>query len=89
MKEIWKKVPGFDWYEVSNLGNVRSVERSFINSLGRSCILKGIPIKPKIERGYVRFGIRNSEHKKVMIGGHRLVAMAFIPNPDNYLPLII
>lgn len=84
MKEIWKRVLGFEWYEVSNYGNVRSVDREFVNNIGRKCFLKGSVIKPKVERGYIRFGIRDSNHKKIMVSGHRLVAMTFIPNPYNF-----
>lgn len=84
MEEVWKKVPGFDWYEVSDRGNVRSIDREFVNNIGRRCFLKGTAIKPKVERGYIRFGLRDENHKKVMMSVHRLVAMAFIPNPNNY-----
>lgn len=55
MEEIWKDVPGYEgYYQVSNLGKVRSVDREFVNSIGRHCILKGMPITPRIEKGYYR-----------------------------------
>lgn len=83
MSEIWKPVPGFEWYEVSNVGNVRSIDREFVNQIGRKCFLKGSPIKPTIAKGYARVGIRKDAVKK-MFSVHRLVALAFIPNPNNY-----
>lgn len=84
MEEVWKKVPGLDWYEVSDHGNVRSIDREFVNNIGRKCFLKGTALKSKVERGYIRFGLRDENHKKIMMSVHRLVAMAFIPNPNNY-----
>lgn len=86
MKEIWKSVPDFDWYEVSNLGNVRSVDREFVNSIGRKCFLKGCNIKPTISKGYYRLGISKNGVKK-MVNVHRLVALAFIPTKDISLTI--
>lgn len=84
MEEIWKDVPGYEgYYQVSNLGKVRSVDREFVNSIGRHCILKGMPIAPRIEKGYYRLGLGKHQEKK-MFNVHRLVALAFIPNPSNY-----
>lgn len=83
MIEVWKSIPGFEWYEVSNIGRVRSIDREFINSIGRKCFLKGAYIKPTISKGYYRLGLRLKGEKKMM-NIHRLVALAFIPNPNNF-----
>ena len=83
MEEIWKSVPDYEWYQVSNMGRVRSIDREFVNSIGRRCFLKGVMIKPKISKGYYRLGIRQKGEKK-MVNVHRLVALAFIPNPFKY-----
>lgn len=70
MEEIWKIVENSNnKYEVSNLGNVRS-----------SKTLK--KLKPLINKGYKVVGIiENNQRKTRTI--HRLVAKAFIPNPQN------
>lgn len=84
MEEIWKDVTGYEgYYQVSNLGKVRSVDREFVNSIGRHCMLKGMPITPRIEKGYYRLGLKKHQEMK-MFNVHRLVALAFIPNPNNY-----
>ena len=75
MKEIWKPVVGFEGkYIVSNQGNVKSLSKGFILSTELSI------------HGYPRCRLRkNGKVKHYVI--HRLVAKAFIPNPDN-LPCI-
>lgn len=82
-QEVWKDVPNYEgWYQVSNMGNVRSVDREFVNSIGRKCFLKGMPIKPKLNKGYPRVGL-NKHREKERISVHRLVALTFIPNPNK------
>lgn len=71
MEEIYKDVKGFEgFYQVSNLGNVFSIKKNKI-------------LKPTIlDNGYLQVDLyKNTEHKKNNI--HRLVAIAFIPNPYN------
>ncbi len=41
MKEIWNKVRGFKYYEVSNLGRIRSLDRSVKHNYGGTAIKKG------------------------------------------------
>lgn len=70
MQEIWKKVEGYSYgYEVSNQGNIR---RRYKN--GRIKVLK-----QNLCDGYkiLRLGNKN-------VRAHRIVAEAFIPNPNNY-----
>ena len=69
-KEVWKKIVNYPNYEVSNLGNVR-------NSNGK--VLKPI-LK---EKGYLQVQLYY-QNKKKKFSVHRLVAQAFIPNPNNY-----
>ena len=73
-KEIWKPVVGFEGlYEVSNLGRVRN--------------RKGKVLRPAPNgNGYMGVILRK-DNKNWGRRIHRLVAMAFIPNPNN-LPVI-
>ena len=85
--EIWKPIKGFEGlYEVSNLGNVRSLDRYVMHG-NRCCLLKGKPQKAyPNSKGYLRTTLyKNGQGKYYFI--HRLAANAFIPNPNN-LPCI-
>ena len=72
--EIWKPIPNYEgFYEVSNTGKVRSIYRY-------KCVLK-----PMISNaGYERVDLFKNKGRK-QFSVHRLVAMAFISNPDSKL----
>lgn len=85
--EVWKPVKGYEGqYEVSNLGNIRSVDRHLMYG-NQYHLLKGKPIKSfPNSKGYLRINLsKNSKIKQYFV--HRLAAEAFIPNPNN-LPFI-
>lgn len=73
MEEIWKNIKEYEDYQVSNLGRVKSLK------FGKEIIMS-----QKIDRkGYLCVNLcKNGKHKKFSV--HRLVAEAFIPNPNNY-----
>ena len=77
MSEVWKDINGYkELYQVSNWGRVKSLK------FGKERILK-----PGINgKGYFQVQLwKNNNSKNYVV--HRLVAQAFIPNPDN-LPCI-
>jgi hypothetical protein len=83
-EECWKPVVGYEgFYEVSNHGRVRSVTHTIIRSNGVPTIIKSKLIRfSKLPCGYLQVGLhRDGKTKSARI--HRLVAMAFIPNPYN------
>lgn len=87
-KEIWRPIKGYEgWYEVSSYGNVRSLDRLVIHSEGRKRLWKGKIMKLcHLNNGYLNIELsKNCVKKHHSI--HRLVAEAFIPNPDN-LPIV-
>ena len=88
MEEIWKDIAGYEGkYQVSNLGRVRSLPRTFLDVNGRRQIFKGCVLKRILRKnGYMVVTFYGSgKFHQMMI--HRLVAGAFIPNPNN-LPMI-
>lgn len=77
--EIWKDIKGFEgYYQISNMGNVRSLDR--FDGIRN---LRGQSIRPNSKRnGYLQVGLRrDSKRKWTTI--HRLVATHFIDNPEN------
>ena len=86
--EVWKDVVGFEGkYMVSSLGRVISL--SFPIVAGNLHYVRRphfLNITNDIN-GYQSVGLKISKNKDKRIKVHRLVAMAFIPNPNNY-PII-
>lgn len=70
MQESWKKVDGFPLYSISSCGRLRN------DKSGR--ILKTCPDQDGYPQNIM---CNNGKRKNMKI--HRLVAQAFIPNPDS------
>ena len=89
MKEIWKPIEGYEGlYEISNFGNVKSLARSWnFRDYGNGKV-QVVKSKEKILKntisncGYMQARLsKNNKHGLKSV--HRLVAQAFIPNPEN------
>jgi hypothetical protein len=79
--EIWKEIENSKIYEISNYGNVRSIDR--IDNIGR--IKNGKILKKTINKQgyeYVSLFYNNKKIKKTV---HRLVAKAFLNNKNDSL----
>ena len=83
MEEQWKECVGFEgYYEVSNLGRVRTVARESVKSNGRKCIIKERVISQADVKGYKKVTLKCDGVRKDM-RVHRLVVMAFIGEPSK------
>lgn len=70
--EKFKKIKGFERYSVSTWGRV------YDNKRGRFLV-------PEVhDKGYLRVDLRDKNGKRIHMKVHRLVAKAFIENPNNY-----
>ena len=77
MQEIWKDIPGYEGhYQISNHSNVRTL--CYLNK--KNCIKLLKPVKAKT--GYLVVNLHKN-NKATIKYVHRLVAEAFIPNPEN------
>lgn len=84
MNEIWKPVKGYEGlYEVSNLGNVKSLDRFVINHKNKKQFYPSKTLKKsKRKNGYLSVILsKNNIQKNLSV--HRLVAISFIPNNQN------
>ena len=83
MEEIWKSVVGYEGlYEVSNLGQVKSLERKVNHWKGGFRIVPEKILKISIRRKYLSVEL-NKNCKGIKYSIHRLVADAFISNSEN------
>lgn len=69
-KIIWKSIPNFSTYEVSNLGNIRhNIKLNVLTALHQN--------------GYLVVSLINNDKKFKQVSIHRIVAITFIPNDNN------
>ena len=87
INEIWKPIKGYEGlYEVSNLGRIKSLKRLVKKWDGYRIVPEKILTPRANNRGYLRINLCKDGITKTF-SPHRLVAEAFIPNPDN-LPCV-
>lgn len=84
--EKWMPVIGFEgFYEVSNLGNIKSVDRLVGHNSGGKRIKIGMVLKPGCDKGgysIVSLCSGNIKHTKTV---HRIVALVYLPKKDGAL----
>lgn len=87
MQEEWRDIPGFKYhYQVSNLGNVRKIYKYTYRT--KSPITKTVELKGgQGLNGYEFVDLTRDTMRYERFLRHRLVAIVFIPNPDN-LPVV-
>jgi hypothetical protein len=85
--ENWLPIPEYEeLYEIDTFGNIKSLDRKVRNNNGFR-VTKGKILKPKLDdKGYYKIGL-TKDNKQKFYFIHRLVALTFIPNPNNY-PII-
>ena len=84
MEEKWKAIEKYEgFYEVSNLGKVRSINRLVTYTNGKKANHRGNILKQtKAHNGYLRVCLsKNNEKKSFQV--HSLVAKAFVPKPKG------
>jgi len=83
-EEIWKDVVGYEgFYMASNTGLIMSMERKLVYSNGRVVNIRQKILKQTLHpNGYLHVNItKGGVHRFAKV--HRLIAIAFIPNPHN------
>lgn len=83
--EAWKPIKGYEkLYEVSSFGRIKSLARTYINSDGRRYSRSARIIKQQddCKRGYLKVRLYKN-NIATCLSVHRLVAVAFIPNPKK------
>ena len=90
-KEIWKTIRGYPWYQVSNLGRVKSVARSIpaVSVTGRKYLrfLREKILSPSTGQPQVWLSKASGDTKGFYVS--RLVARAFIGKPPKRNSLVL
>lgn len=83
--EEWKDIEGYEGiYQISNMGRVKSLSRKIWNGVKFFQSSEKI-LKPGIDSvGYCVVSLYKNDGKAQTVRVHRLVAKAFIPNPNAY-----
>lgn len=86
--EIWKEIKGYEtYYEISNYGRVRALERICFRQTyyvkNKSKFLKPHAYKSSTSNGYLSITLCKENKLKTFLV-HRLVALHFIENQNNY-----
>jgi hypothetical protein len=82
--EFWKDIEGFrGFYQISSFGRVMSMPRVIIRTDGKKCTVKQRILSHCVGKcGYCRVAL-SIDGRFPTLKVHRLVAEAFIPNPEN------
>lgn len=74
MEEVWKDIKGYEgMYQVSSFGRVKSIPRYRVSGKIMDVACNGHYWRIKLSK--------NGKSRRVML--HRIIAEAFIPNPEN------
>jgi len=83
-KEVWKDIKGYEGcYQISNLGGVKRMAHTIISKKGYSSFYPERLMVPVLStKGYwtIKLSLSGKSNRFLI---HRLIAIAFIPNPEN------
>ena len=85
MQEIWKDIPNFEGlYQISNYGRVKTLEKYISSGIKNNNQVrrKSKLLKQYNKQGYLQVSL-SKNHRRYYFNVQRLVAIAFIPNPNN------
>lgn len=85
MEEQWKPVVGWEnLYLVSSIGRVKSIEHVVIRSNGSPHTVREKVLSPAIDKFGYEFVVLSDKGRFITKKVHRLVATAFLSNPNNF-----
>lgn len=82
--ELWKDIKGLEgWYQISNIGRVKRLKKKHCNHGKTNIVVRDYILTPAIDRkGYLTVALPIDGKRKI-VKVHRLVAEAFVPNPEH------
>lgn len=83
--EIWKNIPKYENYKISNFGNVKRLARKIIKKgTNKTVIISEKLLNQRNSKGYQVVSLRNCDGRKTL-KVHRLVLLTFKPNKNECL----
>lgn len=80
---VWKSYPDYPFIQANQFGEIRTVDRTITDKNGVKRFVKGRVLKQcKVRGGYLQVHTRVNG-KSIYLLVHRVVAICFLPNPDN------
>lgn len=82
--EVWQDIPGYEGlYQASTYGRIKSLERYYKTGRGGIQLLPERILKASPDtNGYLGVLLCNGKQKRMSV--HRLIALTFLPNPNNF-----
>lgn len=89
MEEQWVHIKGYETiYMISNLGRIKSLDKKVNSKFDSKRTIKGKYLNfTSLRKGYKYVELYNDKLERKKFSIHRLIALHFIPNPNNY-PMI-
>lgn len=85
MNDIWKDIQGYEGlYQVSNKGNVRSLDRWIDRENQPGYFLKGKVLRPRTGKNGYKYVVLSKNGERRTLTVHRLVASVFLSNPNGF-----
>lgn len=82
-QEIWKTYPEYPFIEASNLGRMRTKDHWVTYKNGRKQLYKSHVLKQQLSKNGYMYITLSVNGKAVYLLVHRVIAVSFLPNPDN------
>lgn len=90
MEEIWKTIEGFEDYQVSNFGRVKSLSRNVTGKNNSVRILKEKILKPGVDKlGYLMVILSDKNNKRNTTKVHQLVSIVFLNHKKSGHKLVV
>lgn len=89
MKEVWKNIKGFDGYQISSIGNVKSLSRIILKNGKYPSLTKERILKPKINNNGYKEVQFSQLGKTCMKSVHQLVAIGFLNHKPCGYDLVV
>ena len=85
MAEIWRPVPGYEgYYEASDQGKIRGLDRDIIAKNGRCMHIKGRILKPRMVKDHLGVSLWRN-HTQYHTYVHTIIALTFLgPRPERH-----